>query len=160
MTLLARRVRAVPSRTRNGTDDPHARGHHRENTAPQGRLIGRGEIPDGGPRGLVEYLPFWNHVVESMTETRVERMRDELIGRKVVVDLKHRFVCLGTLQDVTEQLLELRNADVHDLEDTQTSREVYVADSAATGIKRNRRRVWIVRSEVVAISLLEDVVDD
>ena len=78
----------------------------------------------------------------------------------VVVDLKNRFVCLGTLQEATEHLLEMRNADLHDLDDTQTSRENYVAASAATGIKRNRRRIWIVRAEVIAISLLDDVVDE
>jgi hypothetical protein len=35
-----------------------------------------------------------------------------------------------------------------------------VADSVATGIKRNRKRVFVRRSEVVAISKLDDVVDE
>jgi hypothetical protein len=56
--------------------------------------------------------------------------------------------------------LELHDADLHDLRDTQTTRENYVAASQATGIKRNRRRVLLVRAEVVAISRLEDVVDE
>jgi hypothetical protein len=56
--------------------------------------------------------------------------------------------------------LELHDADLHDLRDTQTTRENYVAASQATGIKRNRRRVLLLRAEVVAISRLEDVVDE
>jgi hypothetical protein len=87
-------------------------------------------------------------------------MLNELVGQKVVVDLRSPFVCLGTLQRLDEHYLELRNADLHDLRDTDTSRENYVAESRATGIKRNRRRVWLLRAEVVAVSLLEDVVDD
>jgi len=87
-------------------------------------------------------------------------MLQELVGQKVVVDLRSPFVCLGTLQRLDEHYLELRNADLHDLRDTDTSRENYVAESRATGIKRNRRRVWVLRTEVVAVSLLEDVVDD
>ena len=54
---------------------------------------------------------------------------------------------------------DLRNADLHDLRDTETNREIYVAESVATGIKRNRKRVLLFRGEIVAVSRLEDVVD-
>jgi hypothetical protein len=87
-------------------------------------------------------------------------MFEELLGQKVVVDLRSPFVCLGTLQRVDEQFLELRNADFHDLRDTDTTRENYVAASLSTGIKRNRKRVFLTRSELVAVSRLEDVVDE
>jgi hypothetical protein len=87
-------------------------------------------------------------------------MLDDLFDRKVVVDLSSPFVCLGTLIRVTEHMLELRDADLHDLRDTETSRENYVAASIATGIKRNRKRVFLFRSDVLAISLLDDVVDE
>jgi hypothetical protein len=87
-------------------------------------------------------------------------MLQELIGQKVVVDLSSPFVCLGTLQQEDDNFLELRNADLHDLRDTDTSRENYVAASCETGIKRNRKRVLIVRREVVAVSRLDDVVDE
>jgi hypothetical protein len=87
-------------------------------------------------------------------------MLEELLGQKVVVDLRSPFVCLGTLQRVDEAYLELRNADLHDLRDTDTTRENYVAASRDTGIKRNRRRVLVVRGDVVAIGRLEDVVPE
>jgi hypothetical protein len=85
---------------------------------------------------------------------------EELIGAKVVIDLSSRYVCLGTLVKADEHYLELRNADLHDLRDTDTTRELYVAESRLTGIKRNRKRLLLVRSEVVGIARLEDVVDD
>ena len=87
-------------------------------------------------------------------------MLEELIGQRVVIDLRSQYVCLGTLQRVHEMYLELRNADLHDLRDTQTTRELYVADSRATGIKRNRRKLLLVRAEMVAIARLEDVATD
>jgi hypothetical protein len=87
-------------------------------------------------------------------------MLQEFVGQVVVVDLRSEFVCLGTLRQVDEHYLELRNADVHDLRDTQTSRENYIAESRFSGIKRNRKRVLVVRRDVVAVSLLEDVVDE
>jgi hypothetical protein len=87
-------------------------------------------------------------------------MLEEYIGQKVVIDFASEFVCLGMLKHVTEHFLELRNADLHDLRDTDTSRENYVAASLATGIKRNRKRVLIALRDVVAVSLIEDVVDE
>ena len=87
-------------------------------------------------------------------------MLNEFVGQKIVVDLRSPFVCLGTLQSVDEHYLELRNADLHDLRYTDTTCENYVAASHATGIKRNRKRVLIVRAEIVAVSRLEDVVDE
>jgi hypothetical protein len=87
-------------------------------------------------------------------------MLNDLLGQKVVVDLKSTFVCLGTLAQADEHFLEMKNADFHDLRDTKSTRENYVADSVVTGVKRNRKRILISRSEVVAIARLEDVVDE
>ena len=86
-------------------------------------------------------------------------MIQEYIGRKVVVDLKAEYVCLGTLLRVDEHFLEIKNADLHDLRDTDTSRENYVIASVKTGVKRNRKRLLLFRSDLVGISLLDDVVD-
>jgi hypothetical protein len=87
-------------------------------------------------------------------------MLAEFLNEKVVVDLKSPFVCLGTLSRVEDHFLELKGADLHDLRDTDTSRENYVAASVATGVKRNRKRVLLSRAEVVAVSRLTDVRDD
>jgi hypothetical protein len=87
-------------------------------------------------------------------------MLQELIGQDVVVDLQSPFVCLGTLVAADELWLDLRDADLHDLRDTPSTRENYVAASQATGIKRNRKRVLVVRREVVAMARLADVVDE
>jgi hypothetical protein len=87
-------------------------------------------------------------------------MLEEFLGQRVVIDMRSTFVCLGTLLRVDDHILELGNADLHDLRDTDTTRENYVVASHATGIKRNRKRVVLFRAEAIAITLLEDVVDD
>jgi small nuclear ribonucleoprotein (snRNP)-like protein len=83
----------------------------------------------------------------------------ELVGHKVVVDMGNRYVCIGTLQRIDDHFLELKNADIHDLRDTQTSRENYVAESVYSGIKRNRKRVLLARADMVAVALLDDVAE-
>ena len=87
-------------------------------------------------------------------------MLDELLEQMVVIDLVSPYVCLGKLVRYDENFLELRNADLHDTRDTETTRENYVAESVATGIKRNRKRVFLRRGEMIAISKLDDVVDE
>lgn len=87
-------------------------------------------------------------------------MLNELLNQKIVVDLRSSYVCLGTLIRFDEYFLELKNADFHDLRDTDTTRENYVAASVSTGIKRNRKRLLLRREEIVALSRLDDVVDD
>ena len=87
-------------------------------------------------------------------------MLDAFLDAKVVVDLSSTFVCLGKLTRFDDHFLELKNADLHDLRDTETTRENYVAASVATGIKRNRKHVLIRRDQMVAISKLDDVVDE
>lgn len=86
-------------------------------------------------------------------------MLEEFLNAKVVVDLSSTFVCLGRLVRYDDHFLELKNADLHDLRDTDTTRENYVVESVATGIKRTRKRVLIRRDQMVAISLLEEVVE-
>ena len=86
-------------------------------------------------------------------------MLDEYVNEKVVIDLKSQFVCLGMLARFDDHFLEVKGADLHDLRDTDTSRENYVAASVKTGVKRNRRKVLLFREEVVAISRLADVSD-
>lgn len=86
-------------------------------------------------------------------------MLEEFLNDKVVIDLKSPFVCLGTLSRIEAHFLELKGADLHDLRDTDTSRENYVAASVRTGIKRNRKKVVLFREDVVAISRLADVSD-
>ncbi len=87
-------------------------------------------------------------------------MLEEYLGQLVVIDLVSPYVCLGKLVRLDERYLEIHNADLHDLRDTQTARENYVAASLATGIKRSRKRVLVARAEVVAVSLFCEIVDD
>ena len=87
-------------------------------------------------------------------------MLESFVGKDVVIDLGSPFVCMGRLRGVDEHFLELHDADLHDLRDTSTTRENYVAAAVATGIKRNRKRVLVSRRDIVAIAALRDVVGE
>ena len=58
---------------------------------------------------------------------------EELVGKIIVVDVESSFVYLGRLQEVRDKTLLLKNADVHDLRDSTTTREVYIRDARVHG---------------------------
>jgi hypothetical protein len=80
-----------------------------------------------------------------------------LIGREIVIDVVSQYVYLGKLTGHDDRYLMLEQADVHDLRDTATTRELYVVDSKRFGIRANRERVLVRIGEIVSISALEDV---
>ena len=82
-----------------------------------------------------------------------------LIGEQVVIDLAAPFVYLGTLKSVDAAFLVLTDADVHDLRDADSTRELYVLNSARDGIRRNRKEVSLRWEVVLSISRITDVVD-
>jgi len=65
----------------------------------------------------------------------------QLVGREVVIDVISEYVYLGTLTGHDARYFVLEQADVHDLRDTTTTRELYVVDSKRFGIRANRERV-------------------
>ncbi|MAT14508.1 MAG: hypothetical protein CMJ46_04475 [Planctomyces sp.] len=84
-------------------------------------------------------------------------MLDSLMNHEVVIDVKSRYVYLGHLIDYDEHYLVLKQADVHDLRDSSTTRELYVLDSRRHGYPYNRERVLLRREEAISISKLSDV---
>jgi len=89
--------------------------------------------------------------------TRDSAPLTELIGQAIVVDLSSTYVCIGVLTGHDPMFLELRDADLHDFRDGATTREVYVYESAALGVRTNRARVLLRLADVVAVSRLSDV---
>jgi hypothetical protein len=81
----------------------------------------------------------------------------ELMNRQVVFDVSSPFVYAGTLVGEDERYFVLEDADVHDLRDTTTTRELYVVEIKRHGINPNRRRVLVRRDEVVSLAALDDV---
>lgn len=82
------------------------------------------------------------------------------VGEVIIVDCVSRYVVIGTLAESHSDYLELTEADVHDLRDTTTSRELYLVKTRQYGVQQNRARVLFRMAEVVAISRLEDVSAD
>ena len=80
-------------------------------------------------------------------------------GCDVIIDTgTPHLTYLGRLQEITENAIVLRDADVHDMRDSKTPREVYVMESKKFGIKANRKEVRLRADQVVSMTRLDDIV--
>lgn len=82
----------------------------------------------------------------------------QLIGKEIVIDAVSPYVYAGTLVSIDRKYLVLESADVHDLRDTKTSRDNYVADTRRLGIRANRERVLVNLDQAASISALDAVI--
>jgi len=83
---------------------------------------------------------------------------ENLVGREVVIDVISPYVYLGRLTGFDSKYIVLEQADVHDLRDTATTRELYVIESKRLGVRPNRERVLVRIGEIVSLSALDDVI--
>ncbi|MCH2200347.1 MAG: hypothetical protein MK102_00135 [Fuerstiella sp.] len=84
---------------------------------------------------------------------------EQFIDQDVVIDVESQYVFLGRLVSLTPGWLTLKHADVHDLRDSKTTRELYVLDSRTDGIRVNRKEVLIPTDQIVSVSRLDDVTE-
>ena len=83
---------------------------------------------------------------------------EQFIGQDIVIDVEAQYVFLGRLKEVQSDWVVLKQADVHDLRDSKTTRELYVLDSRTDGIRVNRKSVMGPVDQIVSVSLLDDVI--
>ena len=81
-----------------------------------------------------------------------------LLGKDVVVDTRSPWVYIGRLDAVQADSLLLHDVDVHDSGELSLPKERYVLSSCETGIKANRRSVYVNLDYVVSVSPLADVI--
>ena len=91
--------------------------------------------------------------------TSLDATFNPYLGRPVVLDVASPYVFAGTLVAVEPHYFVLDDADVHDLRDTATTRELYVLDTKRHGVRSNRKRVLVRREEVVSFSALDDIIE-
>ena len=78
-------------------------------------------------------------------------------GRIVILDTPGPLIYIGTLGDLHTDVLLLHEADVHDTQDSGSTKEYYIAQTRKLGVRSNRAKVMVRREIIASISLLEDV---
>lgn len=80
------------------------------------------------------------------------------VGQVVVVDTSSSYVYLGTLAEVKDHFVVLKDVDAHDRTEGLATKERYVMEAKRFGVKANRKEVSIRKAQIVSLSRLEDVI--
>lgn len=80
-------------------------------------------------------------------------------NEKVVIDTSTSWVYIGTLKEENDIYYILNNADAFDIGETSLSKHEYLMMVKKDGIVPNRRKVKVLKSKVVAITLLSDILE-
>ncbi len=83
---------------------------------------------------------------------------EKFVGHEVVIDTKTPIIYVGTLTATEEDFLVVEEVDVHDINDTQTTKELYILEAKKHGIKKNRSSVQVCLDQIVSISRLDDII--
>ncbi len=81
-----------------------------------------------------------------------------LLGRTVVVDVAYPIVYIGTLRQFAAGFLVLEDADIHELQCSTVTKEVYVMELRRNGFQPTRRQILIRQEQVLSLSALDDIV--
>lgn len=99
---------------------------------------------------------------EPAVSDNAAKNRAEFLQQRVVLDTQGPLMFIGELDQIAADGYWLSAVDVHDRGDGHATKEMYLAEAAemyASGARRiNRRRIFVDRTAVVAVSLLVDVV--
>ena len=82
------------------------------------------------------------------------------LNETVVLDTGTPILYIGKLLEVSDSVFILQDADMHDCRDGHAHREKYIAEAHAEGTQVNRRTVMVMRSAVISVSRLSDVVSE
>ncbi len=84
----------------------------------------------------------------------------QLLNEDVVLDTGSPIIYVGRLVEMTEHLFVLEQADMHDCRDGHAKKEHYLSEAHREGVTVNRRRVIVMRSAIISVSRLVDVISD
>ena len=83
---------------------------------------------------------------------------DELTGKNVVIDTTTPLVFIGRYVEHRNTFVVLEDVDVHDRNESQTSKDVYLMEAKKYGINKGRARVMVRGALIIAVTLLDDVI--
>lgn len=85
---------------------------------------------------------------------------EHMLNEQIVLDTGTPILYIGTLLEYTDDVFVLADADMHDCREGHANKEVYLAEAHGEGITVNRRNVVVMRSAIISVSRVTDIVVD
>ncbi|MCM8764228.1 MAG: hypothetical protein NC907_02430 [Candidatus Omnitrophica bacterium] len=86
-------------------------------------------------------------------------VKTELISKPVVLDTASSWVYTGILELEDNDYYYLAEADAFDISEVNMTKHEYLVKVKKDGIIANRKRTIVSKAKVIAITLLEDIIE-
>lgn len=80
-----------------------------------------------------------------------------MLNEVVVLDTATSIIYIGKLVEISDHTFVLESADMHDCRDGYANKEGYLAEVVMNGVEPNRKNVVVMRSTVISLSQLNDI---
>lgn len=82
---------------------------------------------------------------------------EKYYGHVLAVDLCDGSVLYGTIKSATHDAIFFMDADLHDMRESNSSKEVYGLETQDIGVRINRKECTIPLDKIISVCLLTDL---
>ena len=93
-----------------------------------------------------------------MTDEKTTDPLSRMLNEEVVLDTGSPIVYIGRMVEISDHTFVLERADMHDCRDGHAKKEGYLAEVKDDGVTVNRQRVVVMRSAIISVSRVADIV--
>ena len=86
-------------------------------------------------------------------------MNDMFISKRIVLDTSTNWIYIGVLEDEDRDYYYLSDADAFDVSEVNMTKHEYLVRIKKDGLVINRRKTIVAKEKVIAITLLEDIIE-
>jgi len=84
---------------------------------------------------------------------------NDYLNKPVIIDTATPLIYIGTLSEIGNSFITLKDVDVHDVNEGSSNKELYALEAKKFGIKKNRAYTKVRIDVILSISRLEDIIE-
>lgn len=85
--------------------------------------------------------------------------KNDFVSKVVVLDTVSSWIYIGTFDGEDDNYYYLSNADAFDVSEVNMTKHEYIAKVKKDGVVVNRKKIIVAKEKIIAMSLLEDIVE-
>lgn len=83
----------------------------------------------------------------------------DFVSRIVVLDTDTSWIYIGTFKSEDEHYYYLSDADAFDMSEVNMTKHEYILKVKKDGLVVNRKNIVVAKEKIVALTLLEDIIE-
>lgn len=86
--------------------------------------------------------------------------KNKFLSRTVVLDTETGWIYIGVLEDEDDRYYFLSDVDAFDISEVNMTKHEYLVKVKRDGLTVNRKKTVVAKEHVIALTLLEDIIEN